>query len=57
MRSKMEHAINHYTLIGVGEEIFGALTVEFEDRVKAKREGKSEDKNKPKNHSILPKIT
>jgi len=33
--------MNHYTLIGVGEEIFGALTVEFEDRVKAKREEKA----------------
>jgi hypothetical protein len=44
-----------YAYRSVGEGIFGALTVEFRGQNKDEKEGNRKNKNKPKNHNILPK--
>jgi hypothetical protein len=44
-----------YAYRSVGEGIFGALTVEFGDRIKTKKRESTKNKNNPKNHNVLPK--
>jgi hypothetical protein len=52
----MEHTYeNIYAYRGVGEGMFGALTVEFGDRLKTRREESTKARTLLKDHDILPK--